>query len=60
MSNLTNLEELGLARNQIEYVPKELSKLLNLHDLDLSNNPIDTIPKEIIKMHVNLEINNNK
>lgn len=45
--NLTNLKEINLASNDIEYLPDEIGRLTNLIGLNLEYNPIEHLPDSI-------------
>ena len=47
LSQLANLTELFLWRNQLTQVPPELGQLANLTTLDLSRNKLTQVPKEL-------------
>lgn len=62
--NITHLEVLQLAQNQIEHVPAGIFRYLNaLHTVDLSQNAIETIDNEAFRDCINLQhlqLNNNR
>lgn len=45
---LSNLLELKLNNNTIEFIPDEINKLVSLKNLDLSSNKIKIIPGELV------------
>ena len=55
LSDLGNLLELNLTRNQLTSLPPEIKLLNNLRSLNFSNNLLEELPKSIQKM-TNLQI----
>lgn len=47
IGNLTNLTELSLFYNKLEFLPIEISNLIKLKSLDLSHNPLQKFPPAI-------------
>ena len=50
LSNLENVKELNLTRNQLQQIPEELALMKKLTKLDLSNNLLEELPKSIQNM----------
>ena len=50
LSNLGNIKELNLTRNQLKQLPEEIELMTNLIKLDLSNNLLEELPKSIQNM----------
>ena len=61
-SNLGNVRELNLTRNQLQQLPEEIELMTNLTKLDLSNNLLEELPKSIQNMTKlkNIVISGNK
>ena len=47
IGNLTNLQQLSLAINQLTSIPAQIGNLTNLQQLSLSNNQLTSIPAQI-------------
>jgi len=59
IEQLTNLEKLDVANNQLKFLPAEIGLVSQLEELRLNGNPINTLPAEMGKLQylITLDLN---